>query len=204
VTSSSPTSAGACQGAGVAPTQVKRVVAVFKAYSTRVGSGPLPTELFDAVGATIRERGREYGTTTGRPRRTGWFDAVAARYMVRLNGVTEIALTLLDVLDEFEHINVCTSYRLNEVSVSYLPARNDLLQQVTPVFTERPGWLTDTTTAREASDLPENARRYIEFLESAIGAPITMVGVGPAREQLVPLTDWAAILDAERTPSPAL
>ncbi len=196
VTSSSPTSAGACQGAGVAPTQVKRVVAVFKAYSTRVGGGPLPTELLDNVGDTIRERGREYGTTTGRPRRTGWFDAVAAKYMARLNGVSEIALTLLDVLDTFETIRVCTSYQLNEVSVSYLPARNDLVQQVTPVYTDLPGWGTDTTSARAATDLPTNARRYVEFLESVIGAPITMAGVGPAREQLVPLSHSAAILGA--------
>jgi adenylosuccinate synthase len=203
VTSSSPTSAGACQGAGVAPTQVKRVVAVFKAYGTRVGSGPFPTELLGEIGATIRERGREYGTTTGRPRRTGWFDAVAARYMARLNGVTEIALTLLDVLDSFETIRVGTAYQLNEVSVGYIPARNDLLQQVVPVFTEVPGWQTETTGARTASDLPANARGYIEFLESVIGAPITMVGVGPGRAQIVPLTDSAAILDENRAPSPA-
>src|SRR5215207_1950930 len=113
VTSSSPTAAGACQGAGVAPTQVKRVIAVYKAYSTRVGSGPFPTELLDEAGSTIRERGREYGTTTGRPRRTGWFDAVAARYIARLNGVTDIALTLLDVFDVFETIKVCVAYEID-------------------------------------------------------------------------------------------
>lgn len=194
VTSSSPTAAGACQGAGVAPTQVKRVVAVYKAYSTRVGSGPFPTELTNEAGVRIRERGREYGTTTGRPRRTGWFDAVAARYVARLNGVTEVALTLLDVLDAFEEINVCTGYRLNEVSVDYLPAREDLLQQVQPVFSQVPGWRSDTTAARAASDLPDGARAYLGFLEREIGARITMVGVGPDREQLVPLTADAAIL----------
>lgn len=202
VTSSSPTAAGACQGAGVAPTQVKRVVAGFKAYGSRVGGGPFPTELNDEIGATIRERGREYGTATGRPRRTGWFDAVAARYVARLNGVTEVALTLLDVLDGFETIRVCTSYQLNEVSVGYIPARNDLLDQVVPVFTDLPGWQADLTSARAASDLPSNAAGYIEFLEDAIGAPITMVGIGPAREQLVPLTASAAILGGNRTPSP--
>jgi adenylosuccinate synthase len=202
VTSSSPTASGACQGAGIAPTQVRRVIAVFKAYGSRVGSGPFPTELHDEIGSSIRERGREYGTTTGRPRRTGWFDAVAAKYMVRLNGVTEVMLTLLDVLDQFESISVCTAYRLNEVSIGYLPARNDLLEQVTPEFTALPGWRTDITSARSAADLPAKAIGYVEFLEHAIGAPITMVGVGPAREQLVPLTDSAAILQASKTPAP--
>jgi adenylosuccinate synthase len=202
VTSSSPTASGACQGAGIAPTQVRRVIAVFKAYGSRVGSGPFPTELHDDIGSTIRERGREYGTTTGRPRRTGWFDAVAARYVVRLNGVTEVALTLLDVLDNFDSISVCTSYRLNEVSIGYLPARNDLLEQVTPEFSALPGWQSETTSARSAADLPANALGYVDFLEHAIGAPITMVGVGPAREQLVPLTDSAAILQAGITQAP--
>lgn len=194
VTSSSPTAAGACQGAGVAPTQVERVIAVYKAYSTRVGAGPFPTELLDEAGNTIRERGREYGTTTGRPRRTGWFDAVAARYVARLNGVTEIALTLLDVLDVFEEINVCTEYRLNEVSIDYLPAREDLLAQVSPVLTSLSGWKQETTRARDAADLPDGARAYIAFLEKAVDARVTMVGVGPDREQLVPLTEDAAIL----------
>jgi adenylosuccinate synthase len=194
VTSSSPTAAGACQGAGVAPTQVSRVVAVYKAYSTRVGSGPFPTELTNDAGSLIRERGREYGTTTGRPRRTGWFDAVAGRYVARLNGVTEVALTLIDVLDAFEEIEVCTQYRLNEVTIAYLPAREDLLAQVTPAFSTIPGWLAETTGARTAADLPAGALRYVEFIERQIGARVTMVGVGPEREQLVPLTEDAAIL----------
>jgi adenylosuccinate synthase len=194
VTSSSPTAAGACQGAGVAPTQVERVIAVYKAYGTRVGSGPMPTELFDDVGQTIRDRGKEYGTTTGRPRRTGWFDAVAARYVARLNGVTEVALTLLDVLDTFEEIKVCTAYRLNDVSVRYLPARDDLLDQVKPEFKTVRGWNSDTSGIRSVADLPGNAVNYVSFLEKQIGAPVTMVGVGPDREQLVPLTDDAAVL----------
>lgn len=187
VTSSSPTAAGACQGAGIAPTQVRRVVAVYKAYSTRVGSGPMPTELRDEVGQTIRERGREYGTTTGRPRRTGWFDAVAARHIARLNGVTDIALTLLDVLDAFAEIQVCTAYHLNGGTIDYLPARDDLLAHVTPVLTGQPGWLSPTTTARGRADLPDEALAYVSFLERLIGAPITLVGVGPSRQQLVPL-----------------
>lgn len=204
VTSSSPTAAGACQGAGVAPTQVNRIVAVYKAYSTRVGSGPLPTELFDATGDLIRERGREYGTTTGRPRRTGWFDAVAARYVARLNGVTEIALTLLDVFDVFDEIKVCTAYRLNDVTINHLPAREDLLTQVKPVFTTLPGWKTDITGVRRPEDLPPEAKAYIAFLEEQIGVPITMVGVGPDREQLVPLRDSAAILQDRSTPASRL
>ena len=187
VTSSSPTAAGACQGAGVAPTQVSRVVGVFKAYSTRVGNGPLPTELKDDVGSLIRERGREYGTTTGRPRRTGWFDAVAAAYVARLNGVTEVAVTLLDVLDVFDEVESAPSYRLNEVAISYLPAREDLLAQVTPVLTSFPGWLAPTIDAREQRDLPPAALGFLRFLEMSLGAPITMVGVGPARDQLVDL-----------------
>ena len=193
VTSSSPTAAGACQGAGVAPTQVRRVIGVFKAYSTRVGSGPLPSELHDAVGQTIRERGREYGTTTGRPRRTGWFDAVAARSIVRLNGITEVALTLLDVLDAFDEVKVCTGYRLDDVVVDHVPARDDLLAQVAPIYETLPGWRDSTTEARSAADLPPGARAYVRFLEQAIGAPVTMVGVGPGREQLVPLGNDAAV-----------
>jgi adenylosuccinate synthase len=193
VTSSSPTAAGACQGAGVAPTQVDRVVAVYKAYSTRVGSGPLPAELLDATGDLIRERGHEYGTTTGRPRRTGWFDGVAARSVARLSGVTEIALTLLDVLDVFEEISVCTEYRLGSKLVAHVPARHDELARVKPVYAKLPGWKHDITGARSRSDLPEEALRYIAFLERHVTAPVSMVGVGPAREQLVPLIENAAI-----------
>ena len=188
VTSSSPTAAGACQGAGVAPTQVRRVVGVYKAYSTRVGQGPLPTELHDEVGELIRQRGREFGTTTGRPRRTGWFDAVAAAYVARLNGLTEIALTLLDVLDVFDEIQVCNTYRLNQVAVSYLPAREDLLAQVTPEFKSFRGWLQPTTEARETYELPPAALGYLRFLEMVIGAPISLVGVGPGRASLVRMT----------------
>jgi adenylosuccinate synthase len=193
VTSSSPTAAGACQGAGVAPTQGDRVVAVYKAYSTRVGGGPMPAELVDDTGNLIRERGNEYGTTTGRPRRTGWFDAVAARSVARLNGVTEVALTLLDVLDVFEQINVCTSYQLGEQRLTHVPARNDLLARAAAIYEQLPGWRHDVASARTRRDLPQGALHYVSFLAERIGAPITMVGVGPAREQLVPLTETAAI-----------
>jgi len=187
VTSSSPTAAGACQGAGVAPTQVERVIGVYKAYSTRVGHGPLPTELHDETGELIRERGREYGTTTGRPRRTGWFDAVAARYVARLNGVTEVCLTLLDVFDGFDEIKVCTGYRLNDIVIDHLPARDDLLALVEPDYATLPGWRNPITAARSPEELPEAALAYIRFLEAAIGAPVSLVGVGPDRRQLVPL-----------------
>ncbi|MGH2559009.1 MAG: adenylosuccinate synthase [Thermomicrobiales bacterium] len=197
VTSSSPTAAGACQGAGIAPTQVKRVIAIFKAYSTRVGSGPLPTELHDDIGQLIRDRGREYGTTTGRPRRTGWFDAVAARHVARMNGVTEIALTLLDVLDAFESINICTGYRLGDRVIRHMPARSDLVRAIEPVYTSVSGWQEETTGARIANELPAGARRYVAMLEQLVGAPITMAGVGPAREQLVPLDAGASFVPGD-------
>jgi adenylosuccinate synthase len=187
VTSSSPTAAGACQGAGVAPTQVDRVLGVYKAYSTRVGSGPLPTELHDATGQLIRERGREYGTTTGRPRRTGWFDAVAARHVARLNGVSEIAMTLLDVFDPFDEIRVCVAYNLAGETIRHLPARDGALAAVEPVYTTLPGWRADTTGARSAGDLPSAARGYLRFIEEQLSASVSLVGVGPGREQLVPL-----------------
>lgn len=194
VTSSSTTAAGACQGAGVPPTAVDRVLGVFKAYSTRVGAGPMPTELDDEAGDLIRERGREYGTTTGRPRRTGWFDAVAARYVVQLNGVTEIALTLLDVLDEFDTIQVCVAYELDGEMMHTVPARADHLARVRPVYVELPGWRADTSTARDAEDLPGAARDYLRFIADQAGAPIGLVGVGPGRDQIVALNGASPLL----------
>ncbi len=191
VTSSSPTAAGACQGAGVAPTQVARVIAVFKAYSTRVGTGPLPTELHDEVGQTIRERGREYGTTTGRPRRTGWFDAVAARHIVRLNGVTDIALTLLDVLDVFPTISVCAAYQTSNGELSHLPANGAVLTAAKPVYSEIAGWQSDTSGLQHAHQLPAAALDYVRFLQRALGVPISQVGVGPGRDQLISLHEAA-------------
>jgi adenylosuccinate synthase len=187
VTSSATTAAGACQGAGVPPTSVDRVLGVFKAYSTRVGSGPLPTELEDATGQLIRERGNEYGTTTGRPRRTGWFDAVAARYVARLSGISDIALTLLDVFDVFETIQVCVAYELDGDVIHAVPARPDALARVRPIYERLDGWRTSTIDAREPADLPRRALDYIEFLEQQIGAAVSLVGVGPAREQLIEL-----------------
>lgn len=185
VTSSSPTAAGACQGAGVAPTQISRVLGVYKAYSTRVGAGPMVTELNDETGELIRQRGNEYGTTTGRPRRTGWFDGVAARQSGRLNGVTEVALTLLDVLDTFDEVNVCTGYHLPGVELRHVPAQLDNLIGATPEWATVAGWNQDTTELRSYADLPENAQAYIGVIEKQIGAPVRYVGVGPAREQLL-------------------
>jgi adenylosuccinate synthase len=171
----------------VPPTSVDRVLGVYKAYSTRVGAGPLPTELEDATGQLIRDRGHEYGTTTGRPRRTGWFDAVAARYVARLNGVTDIALTLLDVFDVFETIKVCVAYEIDGECLDTVPARADLLARVRPVYEELPGWRDSTIGARRAEDLPRLAIDYLRFIEDQVGVPVSLVGVGPGRDQIVPL-----------------
>jgi adenylosuccinate synthase len=187
VTSSSTSAAGACQGAGIPPMSVDRVLGVFKAYSTRVGAGPLPTELEDAMGQLIRDRGHEYGTTTGRPRRTGWFDAVAARHVARLNGISDLAVTLLDVFDVFSTIQVCIAYELDGEILDAVPARADQLAQARPIYEELPGWGVSTVDARRVEDLPERALDYLRFIENQIGSPVSLVGVGPDREQIVAL-----------------
>lgn len=196
VTSSSPSAAGACQGAGIAPTQIERVIAVYKAYSTRVGGGPFPTELHDETGSLIRERGREYGTTTGRPRRTGWFDGVAARHVVRLNGVTEIALTLVDVLDTFDSIKICVAYELDGETISYVPAQIGVMSRVKPIYDLHQGWRSDSTAARSADDLSSGLMQYVAAIQQSAGAPVTMLGVGPSREQLVPISEHGAMMTA--------
>jgi len=185
VTSSSPTAAGACQGAGVAPSQVEAVIGVYKAYSTRVGGGPMPAELVDDTGELIRQRGREWGVNTGRPRRTGWFDAVAARQTSRLSGVTEIAMTLVDVLDVFESIGLCTGYRVGDEVVNHVPALLDDLDGATPELHFVPGWTKDTTEIRAFSALPTQLIQYLSEIETRLGAPVRYVGVGPDREQLI-------------------
>ena len=187
VTSSATGAAGACQGAGVPPMAVDRVLGVFKAYSTRVGAGPFPAELLDPTGDLIRERGQEYGTTTGRPRRTGWFDAVAARHVASLNGISDIAVTLLDVFDPFESIQVCVAYEIDGQIIETVPARVDVLARARPVYERLQGWRTSTTDARLAQDLPAPARDYLRFIERSVGAPVSLVGVGPGREQIVSL-----------------
>lgn len=185
VTSSSPTAAGACQGAGVAPNQVAKIVGVYKAYSTRVGAGPMVSELRDETGELIRTRGNEYGTTTGRPRRTGWFDAVAARHTRRLNGVTDIAMTLVDVLDPFPEVSICSAYRGPAGDITYLPALIEDLEGVAPVWTNVDGWQEEITAVRTYEDLPAQAKTYLSTIEGLVGAPITFVGVGPEREALI-------------------
>ncbi len=185
VTSTSPTAAGACQGAGVGPTQVTSVVSVYKAYTTRVGAGPYPSELTDDVGDQLRERGREFGTTTGRPRRTGWFDGVAARYSARLNGVTHAAITKLDILDPLPEIRICTGYVLDGQPLRAPHAIADVYGRATPIYETLPGWQQDTSELSDYSQLPDNAKRYVDRLEEIMGVPVTMVGLGPSREQLL-------------------
>ncbi|MDQ3541974.1 MAG: adenylosuccinate synthase [Chloroflexota bacterium] len=185
VTSSSPTAAGACQGAGVAPSQVDDVVGVYKAYSTRVGGGPMPAELVDDTGELIRQRGKEWGVNTGRPRRTGWFDAVAARQSSRLNGVASIALTLVDVLDVFEEVRICTGYELRGQSLMHVPALLEELEGAAPAWRRLSGWQSDTTQARTFDDLPAASVEYIDQIATLLGAPVRYVGVGPSRDQLI-------------------
>lgn len=191
VTSSSPTAAGVCQGAGVGPTQVDRIVAVYKAYTTRVGEGAFPTELHDETGERLRELGAEFGTTTGRPRRTGWFDAVLARYSARLNGVNEIALTKFDILDQLDEIKICSGYMLDGNPVDTPPAHIEEYSRVTPVYESIPGWLTDTSEVTAMDDLPAAARAYVQRIEELVGARVRFVGVGPHRRQIFE-SDFAA------------
>ena len=185
VTSSNPVAGGACTGAGVGPRHIDRVIGIAKAYVTRVGSGPFPTELTDERGDALVERGHEFGTNTGRRRRTGWFDAVMARQAVRLNSLSEIALTKLDVFDAFETIQVCVAYDHDGVRYQHLPYHQSVLHQAVPVYEELPGWQSDTTGATSVADLPPAARRYVERLAELAGVPIRLVGVGPGREQFV-------------------
>jgi len=185
VTSSSPTAAGACQGAGIAPSQVERIVGVYKAYSTRVGGGPMPAELLDDTGELIRQRGREWGVNTGRPRRTGWFDAVAARQTSRLNGVTDIAVSLIDVLDVFAEVGMCVGYRKGDQVIQHVPAQLGDLDGAIPEMQFVDGWLEDVTGCRSFGDLPANLIQYLGAIETHLGAPVRYVGVGPDREQLI-------------------
>ena len=187
VTSSNPTAGGACTGSGIPPTRIDRVVAIVKAYTTRVGSGPFPTELLDADGERLREQGAEFGTTTGRPRRCGWYDAVIARYSARINGVTDFVLTKLDVLTGFEKIPVCVGYRVGGKTYDEMPMTQTEFHHAEPVYEELPGWEDDISGARSIEDLPKNARRYIEAVESMTSVPISVVGVGADREASIVL-----------------
>jgi adenylosuccinate synthase len=185
VTGSSCVVAGVGTGAGVPPTRLKRVLGIMKAYSTRVGAGPLPTELKDATGDRIRERGREYGTTTGRPRRVGWLDLVAVKYSAMINGATGICVTLLDVLAGFENLQVCTSYDVGGERTSHFPADARVLAGAKPVFETLEGFGQEISGARTLAELPTPARKYIDFVAEFVGVPIDIVSVGPGREQTI-------------------
>jgi adenylosuccinate synthase len=183
VTSSNPTAGGACTGTGVSPRAIDRVIGVIKLYTTRVGEGPFPTELFDEAGETLRRRGGEFGATTGRPRRCGWFDAVIGRYAQRVNGVDYWAMTKLDVLDEFDVVKICTGYRRKDGFVyTTFPADLDVLKDCEPVYEEMPGWKTETSHITKYEDLPDNAKAYISRILELIGGKLGVLSVGPARE----------------------
>ncbi len=187
VTSSNPTAGGACVGTGIGPRDISRVVGIAKAYVTRVGAGPFPTEVTGEVADLLVERGQEYGTVTGRRRRPGWFDAVMVRQAVRLNSLSEVALTKLDVLDALESVKVCVAYRLDGEVVDHVPYHQSVLHKVVPVYEELPGWRRDISSANGADELPSEARSYVSFLQDQIGVPVRLVGVGPGREQYVQL-----------------
>jgi adenylosuccinate synthase len=188
VTSSNPVAGGACVGAGVGPLHINRVVGIAKAYVTRVGSGPFPTELTGPVADDLIERGHEYGTNTGRRRRVGWFDVVMQRHAVRLNSLTELALTKLDILDPLESVKVCVAYELEGVRFDQMPYHQSVLHKVTPVYEELPGWQRDLSGITHRAELPKAARDYVDFLAAHIGVPIRLVGLGPGREQVVTLS----------------
>ncbi|MDI6878446.1 MAG: adenylosuccinate synthase [Desulfitobacteriaceae bacterium] len=185
VTSSHPIAGGACVGAGVGPTRINRVVGVAKAYTTRVGEGPFPTELLDETGEQIRAQGHEFGTTTGRARRCGWFDAVIARYAVRVSGISDFAITKLDVLTGLEHVKICVGYRAGDEVLYEFPQSQKLFRKCEPVYEELPGWSEDLSSVRRFEDLPINAQNYIKRLEQLTEVPVTLVAVGPSREQTI-------------------
>ncbi|MCH2490915.1 MAG: adenylosuccinate synthase [Flavobacteriales bacterium] len=184
VTSSNTTAAGACTGLGVAPGKIKEVFGIFKAYTTRVGSGPFPTELFDENGETMARVGNEFGATTGRPRRCGWLDLVALKYAVRVNGVTQLMMMKGDVLSGFDKLKVCTAYNYKGETIEHLPF-NIEAENVTPIYTELNGWQADLTKMTEASQLPKALNEYISFLEKELEVPIKIVSVGPDRTQTI-------------------
>jgi adenylosuccinate synthase len=185
VTSSSPLAGAGCIGTGLGPRQIDSVVGVFKAYSTRVGAGPLPTELKDEIGDFIRERAQEYGATTGRPRRCGWFDAVAGRFSAQINGLSEIALTHLDIYDGFHSIKICTAYKFNDEILTSFPRDIAILGKCKPVYEELDGWRESISGIRNIEKLPIGARNYMARLEDLLSCPISLVSVGPDRRQII-------------------
>ncbi|MGA8263657.1 MAG: adenylosuccinate synthase [Ignavibacteriaceae bacterium] len=183
VTSSSPTSGGACTGTGIPPTKIDNVIGIVKAYTTRVGNGPFPTELLDSDGEKLRKIGAEYGATTGRPRRCGWFDAVLVKYSAMINGIDSVAITKLDVLSDFDEIKVCTGYKLDGKLIKSYPTDVDRLSTVEPVYESLSGWKSDITKCLSFKDLPENTKKYLAFISEKSGIKIDIVSVGPKREQ---------------------
>jgi adenylosuccinate synthase len=190
VTSSNPTSGGACTGSGVGPTRITRVIGILKAYTTRVGSGPFPTELLDEDGDRLRTVGREFGVTTGRDRRCGWFDAVIARYATRVNGLTDFFLTKLDILTGWERIPVCVGYDIDGHRVDELPYSQSDFHHAKPIYEFLPGWSEDITKAKTFADLPKNAQDYVKALEEMSGAPISAIGVGPGRDETIQINSF--------------
>lgn len=185
VTSSSSSAGGACTGLGIGPTRIGSIIGVFKAYCTRVGQGPFVTELFDKSGDLIRERGNEYGTTTGRPRRCGWFDLVAAKYSVRINNLDGICIMLLDVLDTFETIKICTAYKFRGKEYTELPSEPWILESAKPLYIEFKGWQKSTRGIKEFEKLPVEAKNYIKFIEKEINVPIVLISTGPERGETI-------------------
>ena len=185
VTSSNPVAGGACTGGGIGPLQVDEVIGVMKAYSTRVGSGPYPTELHDEIGAGIAERGHEFGTVTGRPRRVGWFDAVPLRYAVAVNSVSSIMLNKLDILSGIPTIQLCVAYEIDGKRVDVWPSSGAALARAVPIYEDFEGWEEPIHGVRSLGDLPEKARRYVSAIESHAGVPIVLVSVGPERTQTI-------------------
>ncbi|MDT9545860.1 MAG: adenylosuccinate synthase [Chlorobium sp.] len=185
VTSSNPTSGGACTGSGIAPNHIGKVIGVCKAYMTRVGNGAFPTELFDKTGEDLGRIGHEFGATTGRKRRCGWIDLVAMRYAVAVNGITELALTKLDVLDGFEEIQICNSYTLEGKEIFDFPTDHETLSRVKPVFTPMKGWMASNADARNFEEMQPAAKEFVEFLESELEVPVTFISVGPGRNETV-------------------
>ena len=192
VTSSSATAGGACTGSGVGPTRIDRVIGVAKAYTTRVGEGPFPTELHDASGDRLRDAGHEYGTTTGRPRRCGWYDSVVSRFASRVNGLTDLVITKLDVLTGIERIPVCVAYEADGVRLDEMPTSQTAFHHARPVYEHLDGWSEDITGARSFEDLPLNAQRYVHAIEELSGAPVSAIGVGPDREATITVRDLLA------------
>jgi len=205
VTSSNPVAGGACVGAGVGPTMIDRVIGVAKAYTTRVGEGPFPTEMTEGIGDILCDRGAEFGTTTGRKRRCGWFDAVIGRYAVRINGIDCLAITKLDVLDELDEIKVCVAYEIDGTRCDNFPNSSRLFARCTPIYETLPGWQQSTMNCRTLEDLPKQALDYLKYLAELMAAPIAVVSIGASRDQTIIVEDpihgpKRGLLDANGTP----